>query len=225
LRQVVIPVDQHEFNKGVVERALASSDLQLPLRVQIACNGPKRLRDVRQLLQKADFHPKAASTPYASYLDAAHGQVVLSFEQAGSTSHGVVPEALRAAEEVAGSAKARFGGLVRIETGRPARTSRASDAQPHYGAAAIGSSGNMFCTSGPIMYTGGGASKGALTAGHCFNNGDSVFSGLNGYGLAGGKSGFPTYDMMSYRSERADVLLQLLYGPGLTNQPHANAQD
>jgi hypothetical protein len=46
------------------------------------------------------------------------------------------------------------------------------------------------------MYTGGGASKGALTAGHCFNNGDSVFSGLNGYGLAGGKSGFPTYDMM-----------------------------
>lgn len=96
--------------------------------------------------------------------------------------------------------KKRFGGAIDVEWGRPSRTGRLDDGQPHFGGAGIGEGGLNFCTSGFVAVKNG--FRGAVTAGHCYAFGGApesnlwVTSGPKTYGITGVAAAYPLYDMI-----------------------------
>ncbi|MFC7484168.1 S1 family peptidase [Luedemannella flava] len=156
----------------------------LDVEVVAACHTAGDLLEVTEALRARDWSDGAAEASFSFAVDAATATVDVTFD-AGSREAG---DALTE----------RFGDRVRVDYGPVARTSRTTDGEPHYGAAAIGAKSDRFCTSGFTVLRGG--VYGQVTADHCFANGASVYSGTEYVGKAAGSSGYPTYDMMRIES-------------------------
>ena len=163
------------------------------VRVQAGCFTSADLLDAQATLAGGRWHPQARTRPYAFHLD-----------PADSTYHVTLhPDAIAVGQAL----RDRLGARVTIETGLVSDTSRTVDGEPHWGGAAIGRDRTWsHCTSGftVVRYNGQRAS---VTAGHCFNDGDGVFSGnpvanrweYFGFG-AGKEPNYPLFDMMRIES-------------------------
>jgi hypothetical protein len=98
------------------------------------------------------------------------------------------------ARAVAADVASEFGALIDVRWGEAGARSRLNDGQPHFGAAGIGTANSNFCTAGFVVKRNG--ALGAVTAGHCFpQNGTSITSGTQTYGVSAGLAATPTFDM------------------------------
>lgn len=238
-QQIVVLVDAELLASGEVQRALQAAHLALPLRVQTACRPVAQLRAAEQTVLDLDWHPAARAVRFGLYWDVEHAQLVATFDRsedtvpngeaaaapdgaaisngalsAGGEGQTVVAPEPAVVTEVAHALEQRLGDIVRIQFGSVGRHSRTSDAQPHRGAAAVGDRFRNFCTSGFVVFRNGARSS--VTAGHCFSNGASVFSG-NGaiaYGLTAGKAAFPQFDMIRIESSGQTFQRQIWTDPG-----------
>ncbi|HEY3007216.1 MAG TPA: hypothetical protein VGJ63_04010 [Micromonosporaceae bacterium] len=87
-----------------------------------------------------------------------------------------------------------------VALGGASRTGRLDDGEPHYGGAGVrvgsGSSSSNTCTTGFVVVRSSDGRRGGVSAGHCFANGQQIYSGPQFWGQASGEAGFPTYDQI-----------------------------
>lgn len=161
-------------------RSTLGEAAEVAVTVKPACRSASELAAVRQALQDRDWHPDAANATYSSYVDASDSTVHINLAPRD--------EALAAVLEQ------KFGDAVTVEISNVARASRWTDAEPHYGASAIGTYNYRYCSSAFTLWYGGYLAQ--ATAGHCFANSTNVYSGTEFVGVAGGRYDYPAYDMM-----------------------------
>lgn len=204
-RRVIVVASRAELDRGELRRALEAAQLRLPLRLQEACHDVASLKAVEATLLERRWHPKARDQRFASYLDAGRGAWVVTFDPEYDPTPGsaIADEHAKekrrsTAEKVGRALEKRFGALVSVGFGPAGRFGRLDDAERHFGGAGIGSSpGTYACTAGFVVRRASSLSTiGAVTAGHCFPNLTSVYSGAQFYGTANGKAPFPQLDMM-----------------------------
>jgi hypothetical protein len=95
----------------------------------------------------------------------------------------------------ASALRAKVGDLVAIEWGTPQRTGRLNDSERHYGGAGIGLANKTAnCTAGFVVRRAG--LTGSVTAGHCYLDGSTLFSGPFKYGKTAARQAFPQFDMI-----------------------------
>jgi hypothetical protein len=154
----------------------------LSIRVIEGCNSAAELLPAEAVIDQRAWHPRAQNVAYGVYLDPRTATFNVTF----NASDRDVAEALKNA----------LGDSVTIEYGEPERRGRLDDGEPHWGGAGIGRPrSNNFCTSGFAVRLANG-NLGSVTAGHCFSNGQNIWSGPHYYGRAGGESNFPRFDMI-----------------------------
>jgi hypothetical protein len=164
------------------------------VRVQAGCNSAASLLAAQQLLAGRAWHPLAARAGYSSYLDPADARFHVSVDSDYP--------------EVAESLRTQLGDRAEVTLGAPRREGRSGDASPHKGGAYIGSYTDDWCTAGFVVIRANGQ-RAMVTAGHCFTNGDAVYSTGVFYGYADGEYDFPRYDMtlVTSPSERYSNIL------------------
>jgi hypothetical protein len=184
-QELVVVVDPALVDPEGLEQQLGSAARGAPLRVrtQAACHSAQELLAARAVIEARTWHPRVTSATYAFDLDART-----------STFGFVFAEQDR---DVADALQALLGDRVTIEFDAPSRASRLEDGEPHWGGAGIrrGRDARNNCTSAftAVMPSG---NLGSISAGHCFDNGNNVFSGRERYGEARGETGFPRFDMI-----------------------------
>ncbi len=91
--------------------------------------------------------------------------------------------------------------VIRTDTVDLFDGSRSADFSPHWGGAALSLTNPPIggCTAGFTVNVKNGGGRGSVTAGHCFENGETLFSGPYIYGVTEGKTDFPAYDMILIR--------------------------
>lgn len=168
--------------RGIVQRAY-NNNAPFALRVGKACNSASELHSARDVLGNQSWHARANEAPYSFYLDPNTSTYHVTFSASDA--------------DIAAALEERLGDAVEIEWGVPQRDGRLDDGEPHYGGAGIraGNESQNSCTSGFTVVLSNG-NKGSVTAGHCYNNGQNIYSGPQFYGETQGESGFPTYDMI-----------------------------
>jgi hypothetical protein len=181
-RTVVAVVDTDLVSSSVVGAELKAAALgAFPIRVQAGCRGASELLAARRVLRERLWHSRARDVAYGFHLDSNDSTFHVSF----SERDGDVAAALA---EATGSA-------VTIDYAATQRDGRLNDGEAHWGGAGIGAgANNNFCTSGFTVVRSG--VRGSVSAGHCFSNGQSVYSGPEFYGTTSGESGYPAYDMI-----------------------------
>jgi hypothetical protein len=124
------------------------------------------------------FHPDAGEYSYGSYVDVDADVIVVGTDAPA----GVVAPLVE-----------RFGEAIEVRSGPTGRL-RQFDPEPHWGGASI-TNGGSVCTSGFTGQTGG--VRVMVTAGHCFNPGNAVFSTGGGqfWGSFFPSAGFPDPDL------------------------------
>lgn len=186
----VVVVDDSLVDRGNLERSLRSTAAAsaepgrqpLAVRVSSSCHSAADLAAAHRTILARDWHPGAASASFAFDLDPYTSTFDLSFD---------------AVDQAEGEAlEQRLGDLVTVGYGAIGRLGRMNDGEPHYGGAGIRAGNESYntCSSGFTVILSNG-NKGSVTAGHCYNNDQNVYSGSEYYGVVQGKSGFPTYDM------------------------------
>jgi hypothetical protein len=204
-QRVVVAASRAELDRGVLRESLEAAQLGLPLRLQEACHDVATLKAVEGALLERRWHPKAKDQRFASYLDSGRGAWVVTFDPDYDPTPGsaIADEHAKqkrrsTAEKVGRALEKRFGPLVSVSFGSAGRFGRLDDAERHFGGAGIGPSpGSYTCTSGFVVRRASSLSTiGAVTAGHCFANVTSVYSGPEFYGIANGAAPFPQLDMM-----------------------------
>ncbi|GAA1760721.1 S1 family peptidase [Luedemannella helvata] len=190
-------------------KAQAESQLEVTIAVPLldvevvaACHTADELLEVTQTLRARDWSASAGEASFTFAVDPATATVEVTFDPAATAAGDALTE--------------RFGDRVRVDYGGVARTSRTTDGEPHYGAAAIGAKGDRFCTSGFTVKRNG--YYGQVTADHCFANGASVYSGTEYVGKTAGGSGYPTYDMMRIESATEDFDSRIYTDPRSTSR-------
>lgn len=170
---------------GVAVRARGAGFAAGPtVRVQAACHTSAQLLDANRVLMARDWHPDARKAPVGFYMDPADA----TFHVTVDTRYPDVATALRD----------RLGDVVTVALGSPSRFDRANDGSPHSGGALI-HAGNAYCTAGFGVLRSDGY-RGSVTAGHCYDNNTSVYSGSNYYGITDRESSYPSYDMIAISS-------------------------
>lgn len=167
------------------QRDLSAVSGELNVEVRAGCHSIEEITAARHVLKGRNWHPQASKATYGFYLDPATAAFNVTLAEADREVGNALSEAL--------------GDLVDVAYGEPSRRGRLNDGAPHYGGAGIGSpSNNNFCTSGFTIIKNG--VRGSVSAGHCFNNGNSVYSGPEYYGYATGQPPFPMFDMIRITS-------------------------
>lgn len=188
-RQIVVVVDPALVDTAGLGRSLrdavATTGSAVAVRVSPSCRAVAPLLEALGVLEARAWAPQAASATFGFHLDARDSTYRVTFARSNT--------------EEAAALAARLGSAVTVAFGDVSRRDRYNDGNPHYGGAAIGSYNNRFCTSGFVMNF-NGVGRGGSTAGHCFANGATVYSGTHLWGTAGGKYDFPRYDMMRVTS-------------------------
>lgn len=180
-------VDTPSLERSLQQEAAHNSSKGVPpfdIRVNEACNSIHDLVRARQLIVRRTWHPDAQQAAFGFDVDPYTSTIEVSFD----ASWGDVGQAL----------KQKLGDLVRIHYGTSTRLSRGSDGEPHHGAAGIraGNESSNSCTSAFTVVLSNG-NKGSVSAGHCYSNGQNIWSGSSEYyGVTEGKSDFPNYDMI-----------------------------
>lgn len=185
-RQLVAVVDPsvplaslHGRTRAMMAGAGAGSEVGF--RVQAGCRSAALLLATMKALDARSWSPTAGSSTFYAAVDPMSSTVKVTF-----------PERDAAAAQAAREA---FGDSVTVSIGAVGRADRMTDGSPHYGGAAIGSYKDRFCSAGFSIVRSNGV-RGGTTAGHCFTNGDPVYSYTAPWGTAGGEANFPAYDMM-----------------------------
>ncbi|GAA1603572.1 hypothetical protein ACFQY4_09185 [Catellatospora bangladeshensis] len=154
-----------------------------PTEVKVGCFSADRLIAADELLFARAWHPDAAAATFSYYLDAADSRYRVSFDPG-------YPEAAQALRDA-------LGDVADVTLDGAGRTGRLNDGEPHFGGAGLraGSGATNTCTSGFIARRSDGR-IGGTTAGHCFSNGQSIYSSTQYWGAASGKTNYPAYDIM-----------------------------
>lgn len=165
------------------------------------CFSAARLIAAHDLIMARTWHPDAAQAAFTVRLDPATSRLQVVFD---------------ARYPQAGAAlSSKLGDVLALSYGTGQRAGRLDDGEPHFGGSGIrkgsGSSGTNTCTSGFVARRNVDGVQGAFTAGHCFANGVSVYSGPQFYGSSWGKADYPTYDMIGLKSgtERYDNVIHV----------------
>ena len=208
-QEVVIAVEPDDFRSGAVEQALAAGDIALPMRVQPACHSLRELKAKDAEFGRLDWQTIAPNAEFSTYLDSARAALILTVDDGqgrseelvgpfGTRKAAALPLHLEAARVIQ-TVMDHMGNLAEVRFGKWTRRGRLSDGQPHYGGALVfAPNSDEFCTAGFIVRRNG--ALGAVTAGHCFENGDIIYSGPSTgpqlYGLAAGRAPFPRFDLI-----------------------------
>ncbi|HEX2051919.1 MAG TPA: S1 family peptidase [Actinomycetota bacterium] len=188
--QVVVVVDTARVREDALQSELRAElrdayggqQPAFTVRVGPACVPADELAHAANVLRQRAWHPRADEVEFSYYLDPRTSTFSATFDELDRD----VGDAL--AKELGASVVVRYGG--------PSRLDRLNDADPHWGGAGIGPAPSANdCTSGfSVSISTGG--RGSVTAGHCYNNGQNLWSGTQYYGLTAGESGYPTWDMI-----------------------------
>jgi hypothetical protein len=184
-RELVVVVDPEMVDQDALQGELRSrvSDSTLRVRVGPSCHSAADLLAAEAALDARTWHARAAAVSYGAFLDARTSTFNVTFSAED--------------QPVADALKATLGEAVTIEFGTPTRRGRLDDGEPHWGGAGIGRPrNNNFCTSGFTVQLPNHGTQGSVTAGHCFANGQRIWSGPEFYGHTHGERGFPRFDMI-----------------------------
>jgi hypothetical protein len=161
-------------------RSLATPTLSSApgVRVQAGCFSAAQLLDAESVLRQRSWHPDAALASYAYSLRAEDSRFHVTFD-----------ERYPAAAEALGAV---LGDRAIVELGTVARAGRLNDGEPHYGGSGIRKGFNSSlssnqCTSGFTVRRNSDGRRGVTTAGHCFSNGDSIYSSTQFTGVLWGE--------------------------------------
>lgn len=194
VRQLVVVVDPARASVSEVASLLQSRlgilglgpAAGVGLRVQAGCTSSDRLLAAVHTLSGRAWAPTAKQARFGFYVEPRDSTVHVTFGQADTAAAQAVRDQL--------------GEAVTVVMGNPTRRDRLTDGEPHWGGAAIGFQNNRFCTAGFIIRRNSDGQRGGVTAGHCFANGNNVYSGSQFWGTANGESGYPTWDMIRVTS-------------------------
>lgn len=189
-QEVVVVADFDRVDESALERRLrglvhASDSGRTPfdLDVSPSCRPVADLHRASDVLRGHSWHARADDVAFGAYLDPKTSSYNVTFDRADA--------------DVAQALEDELGGTVTIEWGSPQRDGRLDDGEPHYGGAGIRSSTQSTnqCTSGfSVVFSNG--LKGSVTAGHCYANGASIYSGNQFYGRTEGEYDYPSFDMI-----------------------------
>ncbi len=148
------------------------------VRVQPGCFTADQLIAAETVLRQRSWHPDAAAASYAYALRADDSRFHVTFDDR-------FPAAAEALATV-------LGDRAVVELGEVARSGRLNDGEPHYGGAGIrkgynSSLSSNTCTSGFTVRRKSDGRRGVTTAGHCFSNGDSIYSSTQFAGVVWGE--------------------------------------
>lgn len=148
------------------------------VRVQAGCFTAAQLIDAESVLRQRSWHPDAAVASYAYALRADDSRFHVTFDDR-------YPGAAEALSAV-------LGDRAIVELGVVARAGRLNDGEPHYGGSGIRKGFNSSlssnqCTSGFTVRRKSDGRRGVTTAGHCFSNGDSIYSSSQFTGVLWGE--------------------------------------
>ncbi len=160
-------------------------------KVITGCHPATSLIAADDLLYSRTWHPQAAQASFSFSLHAEDSRFHVSFDAA-------YPEA-------AAALQAALGDRAVVSVAQTGRTGRLNDGEPHFGGAGVrnGYSSSLYsntCTSGFTVRRNADGQRGAFSAGHCFANGDLIYSSTQYTGEAWGEYNFPAYDMIGIRS-------------------------
>jgi hypothetical protein len=180
--ELVVLVDAPLVSTQALEQRLNSAAAPLRVRVGKPCVAARDLVAAGATIRARSWHERADDVTFGYALDPHTSQFAVTF---------------READREVGEALARqLGEAVRIEYGQPSRRGRLDDGEPHWGGAGIGPFANgNDCSSGFTVRLSNGT-LGSVTAGHCYNNGQNLWSGPQYYGLTAAESGYPTWDQI-----------------------------
>jgi hypothetical protein len=185
---VVVVTPEYRAQAGTLEGQLidarASVSLaSLKVMVKVGCYSAERLAAAGDLLRGRSWHPDAVQASFGYWLDAADSRFHISFDPR-------YPEAAAALRE-------QLGGVAVVTLDGGDRTGRLDDGRPHYGGAGVGvGTNNNDCTTGFVVRRNSDGLRGGVSAGHCFNNGQGIYSSTKYWGNAWGEYGYPTWDMI-----------------------------
>jgi hypothetical protein len=148
------------------------------VRVQKGCFTADQLIGAESVLRQRSWHPDAAAASYAYALRADDSRFHVTFDER-------FPAAAEALAAV-------LGDRAVVELGVVARSGRLNDGEPHYGGSGIRKNYNSSlssnqCTSGFTVRRKSDGRRGVTTAGHCFSNGDSIYSSTQFAGVLWGE--------------------------------------
>lgn len=153
------------------------------------CHSGASLINADNVLTSRSWHADATKASFTYSLWASDSRFHISFDQR-------YPEA-------AGALSDRLGDRAVVALGLTARSGRLNDGEPHFGGAGIQEDpGSMYtndCTSGFTVRRNANGERGAITAGHCYDNGSYINSGPQFYGYTFGRVHFPDYDIIGIR--------------------------
>jgi hypothetical protein len=148
------------------------------VRVEESSLSAATVAEFSDAVEARTFHPSAGDYSYGSYVDLVEDVIVLGTDAPASVVAPLVES---------------FGDAVELRSGETGRL-RHADPEPHWGGASI-TNGPFICTSG---FTGdAGGTRVMVTAGHCFDPGNAVFSTGGGqfWGNFFPAAGFPDPDL------------------------------
>ena len=148
------------------------------VRVQAGCHTADELIGAETVLRQRTWHPDAQVAAYAFALHAEDSRFHVTFDE----RYPAAADALAAA----------LGDRAVVELGTVERAGRLNDGEPHYGGSGIrkGFNSNLSsnqCTSGFTVKRRSDGKRGVTTAGHCFSNGDSIYSSTQFAGVLWGE--------------------------------------
>jgi len=156
----------------------------------VGCYSGSRLAAAADLLHGRAWHPEAAKASFSFAIEANDSRLHVSFD----------PGSAAAAE----AARVRLGELAAVTLGGSSRAGRLDDGEAHYGGAGVrvgsGALNSNICTTSFVVRRNSDGRRGGLSAGHCFNNNNAVWSSTQFWGTAWGEAGYPTWDMIGVSS-------------------------
>ncbi len=155
-------------------------------RVIVGCHSGAALAAGADLLTGRAWHPEAAKATFGFGIDAADSRIHASF----------APEDRAAAE----AAQKALGDIAVVTLDGAARTGRLDDGTPHYGGAGVrvgsGPLNSNICTTAFTVRRNSDGQRGGISAGHCFTNGQSIWSSTRFWGNSWGRASYPAFDMI-----------------------------
>ncbi|MEU7903466.1 hypothetical protein [Actinoplanes sp. NPDC049118] len=172
--------------RGKVAAATPALPVGVSTAVIVGCNSGAELAAGADLLTGRAWHPDAAKATFGFGIDAADSRIHASF----------APKDKAAAE----AAQKALGDLAVVTLDGAARTGRLDDGTPHFGGAGVrvgsGSLNSNICTTAFTVRRNSNGQRGGISAGHCFNNDQSIWSSTKFWGNGWGRANYPAFDMI-----------------------------
>lgn len=212
---VVIDIEAWEDHSNRIRAKLAEKRIGLNISIRPSCNSLRKTRSVFERLKKDDEKSPLRYSTRSIYVSAEEGKVVLTINPDSLSNCQASREKIdRYLDEL------QADGFVEVVLDQHvSQQARLSDTSPHRGAAAVGtfSGSTGACTSGfTVRY---GNRTGVVSAGHCFYQGQTVWSGNVSYGTVVKRAPFPTQDLLLIESLSQESFIKAFYtDPGSPSQ-------